>query len=105
MRVLFDQGTPVPLRHVLTEHAVSTAHELGWSDLDNGALLDAAESAFDALVTTDRQLRYQLNLAGRTLAILVLPTTSWSKIRAHSEQVAAAVNALNAGAFVELTFT
>ena len=43
MKVLFDQGTPVPLRQVLDSHSVDTAHELGWSNLQNGALLDAAE--------------------------------------------------------------
>ena len=39
MRVLFDQGTPVPLRHALTGHVVSTAFEMGWSEMANGDLL------------------------------------------------------------------
>ena len=76
MRVLFDQGTPVPLRQHLTGHQVETAFELGWSRLSNGELLAAAESRFDVLVTTDRNLRHQQSLAGRKLAVLVLPTTS-----------------------------
>jgi hypothetical protein len=46
---------------------------MGWAELDNGDLLDAAEAAFDALITTDQNLRYQQNLSGRRLAILVLP--------------------------------
>jgi hypothetical protein len=70
MRVQFDQGTPAPLRRSLTGHTVSTAYEMGWTELDNGALLRAAESDFDALVTTDKSLRYQQNLAGR-------PWRSW----------------------------
>jgi len=40
MRILFDQGTPAALRVALTDHTVSTAYEMGWSDLDNGALLN-----------------------------------------------------------------
>jgi hypothetical protein len=68
-------------------------------------LLAAAEEQFDALITTDRNLRYQQNLSGRRLAILVLPTTSWPKIRVHEMQVAAAVNTLRAGDVVELNFT
>jgi predicted nuclease of predicted toxin-antitoxin system len=100
MRILFDQGTPVPLRRHLTGHSVVTAYELGWTELANGALLDAAEAEFDALVTTDQNLRHQQNLVGRRLAILVLPTTSWPKIQAHSEQVVAAVNALSPGNLV-----
>jgi hypothetical protein len=33
VRVLFDQGTPVPLRNYLGEHQVTTAAEMGWSRL------------------------------------------------------------------------
>ncbi len=60
MRVLFDQGTPAPLRSDLPNHQVSTAYELGWSNLKNGELLQQAEiSGFEILVTTDQNLRYQ----------------------------------------------
>jgi hypothetical protein len=65
MNILFDQGTPVPLRDHLIAHTVQTAFELGWSNLENGALLAAAEGPFDLLITTDQQLRYQQNLAIR----------------------------------------
>ncbi len=64
MRILFDQGTPLPLRDSLTGHAVATAYELGWSTLGNGELLDAAERAgYDLFITTDQNLRYQQNLS------------------------------------------
>ena len=43
MKVLFDQGMPVPLRRYLIEHTVSTAVGKGWSDLDNGDLIEKAE--------------------------------------------------------------
>jgi predicted nuclease of predicted toxin-antitoxin system len=58
MRILFDQGTPVPLKDHLSGHKVETAHELGWSRLTNGELLASAEGRFDVLVTTDRNLRH-----------------------------------------------
>lgn len=102
MRVLFDQGTPVPLRRALVGHSVATAFEMGWAELSNGELLNAADSA---LITTDRNLRYQQNLAGRRLAILVLPTTSWPVIQAHLGEVLTAVNELNAADFRELIFS
>jgi hypothetical protein len=104
MKILFDQGTPAPLRSALTAHTISTAYEMGWTDLDNGALLKAAEAAFDAMITTDKNLRYQQDLEGRRLAILILPTTSWPKIQAHLPQVIAAVDRLQAGDVRELTF-
>ena len=81
MRVLFDPGTPAPLRRALTGHEVSLAYEMGWAQYRNGDLLAAAEKAFDLLVTTDKSLRHEQNVGGRKMAILVLPTTSWPIIQ------------------------
>jgi hypothetical protein len=81
MKILFDHGTPAPLRRQLAGHEISTAYEVGWATLSNGDLLVATEKTFDVFITTDRNLRYQQNLAGRRLAILVLPTTSWPEIQ------------------------
>src|SRR6187401_681794 len=102
MKILFDQGTPSPLRRVLKQHNVSTAHEMGWGELDNGDLLTAAESEFDVLVTTDKNLRYQQKLASRRLAVLILPTTSWPQLQAQQGQIVGLVNALRSGDVVEM---
>ena len=103
MRVLFDQGTPVPLRRVLTQHEIATAHELGWSNLSNGELLDAAEKeGFALLVTADRNLKYQQNLTSRRIAIVVLSTTSWPRIQRAVAAVIAAVEGATAGTYVEV---
>ena len=68
MRVLFDQGTPVPLRGKLKGHVVETAYERGWSNLDNGGLLTAAEAnSFDILLTTDSNLQHQQNFSHRAI--------------------------------------
>ena len=104
MRILFDQGTPVPLRSALTAHQVATAFEMGWSTLENGDLPRQAEAQFDVFVTTDQNLQYQQNLAGRRLAILVLPTTNWMQIREHLDEVTAAVEAMQSGEYRELQF-
>ncbi len=101
MRILLDHGTPVPLRRALTDHSVATAYEKGWAGLTNGELLAVAEDGFDVLVTTDQNLRYQQNLAGRRLAILVLPTTSWPRLSLHAAEIAAAVGALQPGELQE----
>ncbi|MCA6507612.1 MAG: hypothetical protein ACK6CP_09530 [Pseudanabaena sp.] len=77
MRILFDQGTPVPLRQYLIEHSVTTAYEEGWSNLSNGDLLKSSEDkGYQIFVTTDRNLRYQQNLSDRQIAIVVLLSTS-----------------------------
>ena len=103
MRVLFDQGTPVPLRESLTQHEVSTAYERGWSALKNGELLDAAELAgFDILVTTDQNLTHQQNLGMRGIAIVVLTSTSWPRIQYEIAAVIRAVNEASAGSYTEV---
>ena len=105
MKILFDQGTPFPLRHSLSGHEVITAYERGWNALQNGELLSVAEAeGFTAIVTTDRNLRYQQNLSGRGLAIVVLMTTDWRLIRQHTDYVARAITTLAPGAYVELPF-
>ena len=105
MKILFDQGTPLPLRRSLTDHQVATAFEMGWSKLENGELLAAAEEKFDAFVTTDQNLLHQQNLQGRRLAILVLPTTNWLEIEKHSTEVAAVVNSLQPGEYREVRWS
>lgn len=60
MKILFDQGTPVPLRRHLVGHIVGTAYEQGWANLSNGELLKVAEEAgYHLFITTDQNLRYQ----------------------------------------------
>jgi len=103
VRVLFDQGTPVPLRRLLTQHEVITAHERGWSQLKNGELLDSAEKeGFAVFVTTDTSLKYQQNPTSRQLAIVVLTTTSWPRIQRVAAAVVAAVDGAAPGTYFEV---
>ena len=103
MCVVFDQGTPVPLRRAMPHHVVETAFERGWSTLRNGELLSAAEAAgFEVLVTTDRNLRYQQNLTERRIAVVVLTSTSWPRIRQVTPSVVAAVDQAATVQYVEV---
>ena len=103
MKILFDQGTPVPLRRYLTSHVVDTAFERGWSALHNGALLDVAEQeGYALLMTTDQNLRYQQRLADRQLAIIVLLSTSWPRIQLRIDTIQAAVASIVAGGYQEI---
>ena len=103
MRILFDQGTPVPLRRSLNGHVVATAYELGWSTVTNGDLIRLAEQeGYELLITTDTNLRYQQNLRSRSIAILVLTTTSWPRILQVTRDIQAAVAAITAGDDQEL---
>ena len=103
MNVLLDACVPRPLRRFLPAHAVHTAQEMGWAQLKNGALLKAAEPQFDAFLTSDRNLKHQQNIAGRKLAILVLPTNDWPTLQRMAGRIAARVAALKPGDLVEMS--
>ena len=104
MKILFDQGTPVPLRRHLPRHDVATAAEMDWSQLTNGELLTAATKAgFEVLVTTDQNLRYQQDLKERTIAVVVLMTTSWPRISKQADKVAAAIGGAGSGDYIEVS--
>lgn len=103
MRVLFDNGVPRGLAAVLNLHAVDEARAHGWDALKNGDLLNAAEAAgFEVFVTTDRNLRYQQNLASRRIAIVVLSRASWPVIKRCLHTVTAAVDTMEPGGFAEV---
>jgi hypothetical protein len=102
--VLFDNGTPRTLaRFLIDHHTVTEARARGWEELENGELLRVAEAAgFEVLVTTDKNLRYQQNLTGRAIALVVLGQGRWALIKPHVSQVVEAVNAATRGSFVEI---
>jgi hypothetical protein len=104
MLILFDHGTPKGLILALPGHTIVTAQSRGWERLNNGALLNAAEeAALDLLLTTDRRIRYQQNLAGRKIALVVLTgTTKWARVRLHLERIAAVVNSATPGSYTEV---
>ena len=103
MRVLFDQGTPVPLRHSLAPHEVATAYERGWSNLKNGELLDTAErEGLAVLVTTDSNLKYQQNLKARRIAIVVLSSPSWPRIQRAIDVVVQVIRDASEGSYTEV---
>ncbi len=103
MRILFDHGTPRGIARILSGHVVTRARERGWETLKNGDLLVEAERAgFEVFLTADKNIRYQQNLAGRRIAIVVLSTPQWPLVRLHLAKIAAAVEAAAAGSYVEV---
>jgi hypothetical protein len=103
MRVLFDNGVPRPLARALEEHVVEEARTRGWDSLTNGDLLSAAETTgFDVMLTTDQSLRYQQNLAGRRIALVVLTSPAWPLIKRQVAAIVATVEAATPGSYVEV---
>lgn len=103
MRILFDHGTPVPLRTALAGHHVETAYERGWATLQNGDLLTAAEqNGFDLLITTDQNLKYQHNLPARRMAIIVLKSANWRLIQTKLDAIRNSCQAIGEGGYIEV---
>lgn len=104
MKILFDQGTPVPLRRYFHPHLVDTVSERGWATLVNGDLLAAAiRDGYDVFITTDQNLRHQQNVAKLNLGILVLLSTSWPRIRNSVEDILVALDKASEGSLVQVS--
>ena len=103
MLVLFDHGTPAPIRSFLEGHLVKRTQDLKWDRLTNGELLGAAEeSGFDVFLTTDKNIRYQQDLSGRKIAIIVLGNAQWPVLKLHVQRVVDAVSAAKPGSYCEV---
>ncbi|HXF04724.1 MAG TPA: DUF5615 family PIN-like protein [Blastocatellia bacterium] len=73
MKILFDHCVAKPLKKEFPHHEIKTVREMGWQALKNGELLDQAQEAgFEVLLTVDQNLRYQQNLQGRSIAVVVM---------------------------------
>jgi len=103
MKILFDNGTPKPIAACLAGHQVTRARQIGWHELENGELIDQAEQAgYDLLLSTDKNIRYQQNLTGRKISIVVLGNSQWPIVRLHLDTIAATVNAATPGSYAEV---
>jgi hypothetical protein len=103
VRVLFDQGTPVPLRMHLGSHQIETAFERGWNTSKNGELLIVAESdGFEVFLTTDNNIRHPQNLGGRRIGIVVLSSTSWPRIQKALPAVKDVIETVSPGSIKEV---
>jgi hypothetical protein len=84
---------------------VRTAYRMGWADLSNGELMDAAEAAgIGVLVTCDQNVVFQQNLTGRRIAVVVLATNRWAVIRTQPRRIEDAVTAATPGSFTVVRY-
>lgn len=103
MRILFDHGTPSGIAGALPGHDITEAINRGWNRISNGELLKVAENAgFDVLLTTDKRIRYQQNLTGRKIAIVVLRNSTWRIVRLYLDRIALVVAETTPGSYAEV---
>ena len=72
MRMLLDESVPGRLGPLLIGHAVTTVQRRGWSSIKNGKLLALAAAEFDVVLTADKGMEYQQNLATLPVAVVIV---------------------------------
>jgi Domain of unknown function (DUF5615) len=102
VRILLDECVPRSMKRFLTGHSVRTAQQAGFASYKNGQLLKAAEEEFDLLITSDKNLRYQQNLEGRLLSILLLSTNDREMIELNGDRILRMVNQMKPRSYKEL---
>jgi predicted nuclease of predicted toxin-antitoxin system len=100
VNILLDENVPAPLRRFFPNDPVATVQQLGWGGIENGELVDLADSKFDVLVLADKNLRYQQNLIGRKIALVELSTNRWPALKAIVQDIVSAVQTAKAGSYV-----
>jgi hypothetical protein len=104
VRLLLDACVPRKLKHDLAAHDVWTARERGWNSLQDGPLLDAIAGEIDAMITADKNLRFQQRIHGRSFALLVLRARSnrIDDLRALVPALLKALNHVKPGETIEI---
>jgi hypothetical protein len=102
VKILIDESLPRYLKRLLADHDAQTVQDMGWAGLKNGPLLTRAESQFDLFLTADKNLRYQQNLQGRTLSIIVFPSNRLSIVKTLEGKLKASIEQVTGGNYIEL---
>ena len=105
MRILLDEGVPDIIKQRLNALSISTVEEMGWRGIKNGALLDLMTEEFQTIVTTDKNLPFQQNLAKRRLSAVILPSNRIRIVIALMPKIELALTTIASGQFVELTIS
>ena len=67
-------------------------------------MLDLAErEGYEVFVTTDQHLRYQQNLTGRQIGIIVLLATAWPDVRLRRREIREAISLVRPGEVREVS--
>jgi hypothetical protein len=102
MKIIIDECVPSIVKRSLPSRNIASVQEMGWSGIKNGKLLRLVAADFDIFITSDKNLRYQQNLSGLDLAIILLPTNQVPVIKDLLPQIDAAMENIASGDFREM---
>lgn len=100
MKVLLDENLDHALRPLLGQNDVVTVAYMGWTGLQNGALLRVAEdNGIDVLLTVDQTLRREQNMSGRRLAVVAVSAIQLPILKENLPKIIAAIAGAAPGSF------
>ncbi|HXZ11289.1 MAG TPA: DUF5615 family PIN-like protein [Candidatus Sulfotelmatobacter sp.] len=106
MKVLLDECVPKPIRDNISVegHQCITVPEAGLSGKTNGALLVLARGRFEAFVTLDKGMRFQQNLSGADIGVVIIRAKSSrvADVLPHIPACLVALRSLRPGQVVEV---
>lgn len=102
MRVLLDENLPLGLKEDLATHEVVTIREEGWSGISDAELLKRAGGRFDVVITADRNIEFQQNVAAARVGIVVVivPDTRLQSVREVVPRILAALDTVRPGSAI-----
>ena len=92
------------LKRDLIGHEVDTVEDAGFKGLENGDLLKAASGTYKVRITVDRNLLYQQNLAGLSIALLILVAkrNSYERLKPLLPKVLSALETMKVGDIIRI---
>jgi hypothetical protein len=102
VNILLDEGVRKIIQQRLSHLSISTLKEMGWRGIENGELLDLMKERFTVLITTDKNIPYQQNLAKRQISAVILPTNDIPIVGTLLPEIEAALTDLNPGDVVRI---
>lgn len=102
MKIIIDECVPSIVKCGLPARDIKTVQEMGWAGIKNGKLLRLVEADFDVFITSDKNLRFQQNLSGLNVAIVLLPSNQVPVVKALLPKLDEALNNIGSVDFVEI---
>ena len=102
MKIIVDECVPSIVKRGLPSLSIVSVQDRGWAGIKNGQLLRLIDIEFDVFITSDKNLRYQQNLANFGVAIILLPSNQVPVIENLLSEIENAISRIGKNDFVEL---
>ncbi|MBC7901111.1 MAG: DUF5615 family PIN-like protein [Saprospiraceae bacterium] len=102
MKIIIDECVPSIVKKLLPQRKIKTVQEMGWAGIKNGELLELVEEQFEVSITSDKNLRYQQNLKGRKLAIILLPSNQVPVVENLLPEIDEIIRLIQPNEFIEI---